>query len=90
MEDEIVKTKSMFDLLKDFSAPAQELKKSKVQYEFQELGLELEPIYGKVIWSLFYKKGFTEFKIRKAHEIAQRRNITKVAYLIGIIKKLPY
>lgn len=81
----------MDSLFKDFKI--EELKpdkKDKVQFEFQELGLLLEPIYGKVIWSLFYKPWANEFKIRKAHEIAQSRGITKLSYLIGIIKKLPY
>ena len=61
---------------------------NKVAYEFQALGLELQPIYGKAIWSLFYKQGFTESKIRRAAEIAKKRNIQTIGYLIGIIKKL--
>ena len=64
--------------------------KDKIQFEFQEIGKQLEPFYGKLIWTLFYKPGFTEFKIRKAHEIAQERGIKDIKYLIGIIKKLPY
>lgn len=60
----------------------------KIDYEFQALGLELQPFYGKAIWSLFYKKGFTEEKIRKAHDIAKSRGVIKLNYLIGIIKKL--
>lgn len=77
---------TIFDTLKDFQIPTPQ--KHRVEHEFQELGLELQPIYGKAIWSLFYKKGFTEHKIREAHKIAEARGITKLSYLIGIVKKL--
>lgn len=63
----------------------------KIDFEFQELCLELQPIYGKRIWTLPYKVGYTEKKIRKAHEIAMKKGILKINYLIGIINKLkPY
>jgi hypothetical protein len=79
------------DLNKDFSKlnfSSFQIKETKHKYEFQELCEELEPIYGKLIWTLPHKIGFTEYKIRKAHEIAQKRGIDKIQYLIGIIKKL--
>lgn len=68
--------------------PEKPVKTQRIDFEFQALGVELEPFYGKAIWPLFYKKGFTEVKIREAHEIAKKRGITKLPYLIGIIKKL--
>lgn len=64
-------------------------KESKFSYEYQELGVLLEPTYGKAIWGLFYKPGFTEYKIREAHRIASERGIKKIGYLIGIVKRLP-
>lgn len=75
------------NLFENYELP--EIKKDKVQFEFQELGMELQPIYGKAIWTLFYRPNFTEFKIRKAHAIAQEKGINTIGYLIGIIKKLP-
>lgn len=60
----------------------------KVDFEFQALGILLEPIYGKVIWSVFHKPKVTEEKVRRAHEIAKKRGIEKYAYLLGIIRKL--
>jgi len=62
--------------------------KTKHNFEFQELGEQLQPIYGKAIWSIFYQPYATEYKVREAHKIAQQRGITKLAYLIGIIRKL--
>lgn len=62
--------------------------KTKHKHEFQELGTLLEPIYGKGIWAMFHKVGFTEYKIKTAHAIAQKRGITKLSYLMGIVKKL--
>jgi len=61
---------------------------SKVEYEFQELGLELQKVYGRAIWPLFHRKGFTEDKIRRAAVIAKGRGKENLPYLIGIIKKL--
>lgn len=59
-----------------------------VEYEFQSVGIELQPIYGKVIWTLFSKPKVTPEKVRRAHEIAVKRKKTNYAYLYGIIKKL--
>jgi len=56
--------------------------------EWQVLGKELEPIYGKGIYVIFHKVGFTESKIRDAHKICQQKGITKIGYLIGVIKRL--
>ena len=63
-------------------------KVGKIDYEFQALGVELQPIYGKVIWTLFHKKGMTEAKIRDAAKIAKSRGKENFPYLIGILKKL--
>lgn len=65
-----------------------EVKPTKHEHEFQEVCAALEPFYGKVVWSLPFKPFVTEFKLKKAHEIAQKRGKTTLAYLIGIIKKL--
>lgn len=61
---------------------------SKFKYEFQQLGVELEPIYGRGIWHLFYRRGFTEYRIRQAHEICQKKNILTLGFLIGVVKKM--
>lgn len=79
---------SLFDELNKIEMPV--VSDNKVKYEFQEIGKELQPIYGKLIWTLFYKPGFTEFKIREAHKIAQRRKITSIRYLIGIINNFKF
>lgn len=65
-----------------------EVRKSKHLYEYQELCEELAKVYGRLVWTLPHKVGFTEHKIRRAHQIASERGITKFAYLVGIIKKL--
>jgi len=63
-------------------------RETKHKHEYQELCTLLEKTYGPLIWTLPHKVGFTEYKINKAHEIAQKRGITSIKYLIGIIKKL--
>jgi len=63
------------------------VEKKKV-YEFQDLGSELQPIYGKGVWGLFTKVGVTENKVRDAHKICRERGITTLGYLIGVLKRL--
>ena len=63
-----------------------ESRKEKVEYEFQDLGIALQPIYGKRIWAIFYKYSLP--KIRDAVKIAERNNKQTFPYLIGILKKL--
>lgn len=58
----------------------------RIDFEFQALGVELQPIYGKAIWALFYK--FPMSKIKDAVKICEKRGITKLPYLIGVIKHL--
>lgn len=58
----------------------------KVQFEFQALGIEYAPKFGKVLWSLFYK--YPVPKMREALLIADKRGIYKISYLIGILHKL--
>lgn len=67
-----------------------EIKKNKHEYEFQEICADLEKDFGRGVWALPHRAGFTEYKIKKAGEIARERGVLKLGYLIGIIKKLPY
>ncbi len=69
------------------------VQKLKVQdsvhdYEFQELGVELEPIYGKLIWTIFYKPNVTEYKVRQAHRICQQKGKKSVWYLLAVVKNM--
>lgn len=61
----------------------------KIDYEFQEIGLELERIFGKEnkkrIWPIFYQKGMTEDRVRRAiNEYNKRR----FSYFIWILNKI--
>lgn len=78
----------MQNLFANIDLSTYKVKETKHKHEFQEVCEELEPIYGKLIWTLPHKVGFTEFKIREAHRIAKERGVTKFAYLYGIMKKL--
>jgi hypothetical protein len=64
----------------------------KIEYEFQELGLEMAKFFPKdqhkLMWSLFTRPGYTEDKVRKAFAICERKEVHNVLYLIGIIKKM--
>lgn len=62
-------------------------KESKFSFEYQELCSEMEKYIGKSCWTLPYKPGFTESKIRRAFEIAKQKNIITLPYIIGIIKR---
>jgi len=58
----------------------------KIDWSFQEIGVEMQKVYGKKVWSLFYK--YPEGKIREAWKVAQKRKILSFNYLIGIINNL--
>jgi len=58
------------------------------EYEYQEVCADLEKDFGKLVWTLPYKKGVTEFNIKKAGAIARKRGILKFNYLVGVLNKL--
>lgn len=61
---------------------------TKHEHEFQEVCEDLATDFGKGVWALPHKPGFTEWKLKEAGRIARARGITKIAYLIGIMKRL--
>lgn len=61
---------------------------TKHNYEFQEICEDLQKDFGKAVWSLPHKPYCTEHKLREAGEIARKRKVYTIGYLIGIIKKL--
>jgi hypothetical protein len=64
-------------------------KRKKIEYEFQEVAMELEPIYGKRICTDFHRKSCTEAKIRRAHEICVKRGKSgNYPYFRGVLRKL--
>lgn len=62
---------------------------SKHTFEYQEVCTELEPLFGKAIWTVPFKPGVTEYKMREAARIARKRGIYSLGYYLGILKKLP-
>lgn len=59
----------------------------KVEHEFQEICLELEEYFGKkkIIWSLPYRKGYTNHLMRYALKETRIRGIKNLGYFIKII-----
>lgn len=86
-EEDMLKVNTLFSMSELLIVPKP--KESKHQFEFQEVCKELEKTYGKLVWTLPYKSGFTEYKIREGHRIATERGIQTFQYLYGIIRKLP-
>ena len=72
------------DILKErYSKPLEH----KIEYSFQELGIELESYFkNKRIWSMFHKVGYSENVMRYALKECQRRQIANVNYFEKIIK----
>jgi hypothetical protein len=62
---------------------------TKHNHEYEEVCSELEPLFGKLVWTLPYVKGVTEYKIREAAAIARKRGKLTFPYLRGIINRLP-
>ena len=67
-------------------SPKISFEKSKINFEFQQLGLEMQPLYGKLIWTLFYTYNLE--KIKDADKICRQKGITSLPYLVGVIKRL--
>jgi len=62
---------------------------TKHNHEYEEVCSELEPLFGKLVWTLPYVKGVSEYKIREAAAIARKRGKLTFPYLRGIINRLP-
>ena len=60
---------------------------SKIQYEYQELGLELNKWFGKNCFWVLYKPEAELHKVRYALDVCKKKNTKKIGYLIGILKK---
>ena len=82
------------DYLEKLKARVEKARGSKVDFEFQEIGLKMAQFFPKKqhrwMWSLFYK--FHEKRLLAAYEICKKRGVADVKYLIGVAKKLnlPY
>lgn len=59
--------------------------RKKVEYEFQEICLEMNEWFGQKCWFIFYRHDLQS--IKEAFEICKSKDIKKVNYLIGIIKR---
>jgi hypothetical protein len=59
-----------------------------IDHEFQQLGKELEPIFGKRIWAVFHTPNGTEANVRQAYEICKKRGKVKYDYFRGVLKNL--
>lgn len=72
------------DLLKTRRAAFDKAHPQKIDYPYQELGIEMQRFFGRNIWYLFYK--YKEDDIREAFTVCERKGKRSVPYLIGIIK----
>src|SRR5215204_6337676 len=59
-----------------------------IEHEFQALGRELEPIFGKRIWAVFHIPKCTGANVRKAYEICKNLGKISYAYFRGVIRNL--
>ena len=61
----------------------------KIDYEYQSIALEMQEWFPKkdwkVIWTIFYRKGFTESLIRDAFIECKKRKVKGIGYLIAIV-----
>ena len=59
-----------------------------IEHEFQQLGRELEPIFGTRIWADFHRAGTIEAKGRRAYEICKKREMVKYPLFRGVLRNL--
>lgn len=61
---------------------------TSIEHEFQQLGKELEPIFGKRIWAVFHMPKCTEANVRRAYEICKKRGKVSYDYFRGVLRNL--
>jgi DNA replication protein DnaD len=80
---------SMFSLNLDKRRADFEAENGKgIEHEFQAIGKELEPIFGKRIWAVFHTPKGTEANVRRAYEICKKRGKVSYDYFRGVLKNL--
>lgn len=62
--------------------------KQKIQFPFQELGVEMEKAYGRKVWALFHHVDKPLWKMAEAFKIAKKKDNFEYPYLLGILKRL--
>ena len=80
---------------REYEEEKEDLGKRKIEYSFQELGLEMQKHFPKEqrgwMWSLFNPSasgGYTENQIRQAFRVCQEKGILDVKYLRGVLKNI--
>ncbi len=58
----------------------------KVDYEYQEIGLEMQKWFNKNIWFIFYRPEADLDKIKNAFKICREKGKKEINYLLGILK----
>ena len=67
----------------------QQQPKHKIDYSYQELGIEIEDYFKtKRGWALFHKVGHTEALMRYALKECKTRGISNINYFITIINNV--
>lgn len=61
---------------------------NKINFEFQQLCLENEKLFGRAIWTLPFQKGVTDEVLREAVKICEKNGVTTFPYLKGVIKRI--
>lgn len=75
-EDKLKERKEAFD---------KKYEGKKVEFEYQELGIEMQKYFKKNIWYLFWK--YNEEDIKYAYEQCKKYDKPHVPYLVAIIRK---
>lgn len=58
--------------------------KAKINFSYQELGIELQKYFKTNTWWIFSR--YEEWKIRDAFKICKEKGISSVNYLLGILR----
>ena len=77
--------------LQDFTQELQKRRKyyekRKIDYEFQEVGLEMKEWFGGNVFWIFYRPEAELNKVKEAFKICKEKGIKKVDYLLGVLSK---
>ena len=63
-----------------------ELSKHKIDYEYQEIGVEMSKYFKENIWWIFHKYPYPD--IRQAFKVCREKGIYTIGYLREVLKRI--
>lgn len=91
ISDDVYKSVGEMSLFGKLKMPEIKVEGPKIEYEFQELGVEMENHFGKrfksSIWANFHKPQYPFWMIQEAWLAYKKQSIKSFPYYMGILNR---